>query len=156
MSATLCTIATTTKYVHTRRTCPRTFRHTELRGQKEIDRVVLISRIQQTAPSASRSFLSNFTLLLHLTPISRFLLHVFHRIRLVFWMEFGELYPYNTPFDSFSSYPTVFSFSISFFLLPVLSSSVCLRRFIQVNKKRDRENLDRGMTRKKCASYRCG
>lgn len=114
LSATLCTIATTTKYVHTRRTCPRTFRHTELRGQKEIDRVVLISRIQQTAPSASRSFLSNFTLLLHLTPISRFLLHVFHRIRLVFWMEFGELYPYNTPFDSFSSYPTVFSFSISF------------------------------------------
>lgn len=81
LSATLCTITTiitTATYVYTRRTCPRTFRHTELRGQKEIDRVVLISRIQQTAPSASRSFLSNFTLLHHpplLTPISRFLLH---------------------------------------------------------------------------------
>lgn len=78
LSATLCTITTiitTATYVYTRRTCPRTFRHTELRGQKEIDRVVLISRIQQTAPSASRSFLSNFTLLHHpplLTPISRF------------------------------------------------------------------------------------
>lgn len=36
---------------------------------KEIGYVVLISRIQQTAPSTSRSFLSNSILLLHPVPL---------------------------------------------------------------------------------------
>lgn len=37
--------------------------------EKEIGYVVLISRIQQTAPSTSRSFLSNSVLLLHPVPV---------------------------------------------------------------------------------------